>query len=77
MNIKELRKFHQIRAQISNFLQKHGMQNCRAVPAPQATGSAILANEGNPVDKKKHQALGSLTDAVTAIRPDIARPVKL
>ena len=57
-----------------NLLQKYGMQNCRAVPTPQVTGSRLFANEGDPVDRQKYQALiGSLADAVTATRPDIAQ----
>ena len=59
---------------LKNLLQKYGMQNCRAVPTPQVTGSTLFANEGDPVDKQKYQALiGSLTYAVTATRPDIAQ----
>ena len=57
-----------------NLLQKYGMQNCIAVPTPQVTGSTLFANEGDPVDRQKYQArIGSLADAVTATRPDIAQ----
>ena len=50
------------------------MQNCKAVPTPQVTGSTLLANEGDPVDKQRYQAIiGSLNYAVTATRPDIAQ----
>ena len=59
---------------LKNLLQKYGMQNCRAVPTPQVSGSTLFANEGDPVDKQRCQALiGSLTYAVTATRPDIAQ----
>ena len=60
---------------LSNLLRKYGMQNCKAVPTPQVTGSQMkLANEGDPVDKQRYQALiGSLPYAVTATRPDIAQ----
>ena len=38
------------------------------------TGSALLTNEGDPVDKQRYQTLiGSITNAVTATRPDIAQ----
>eukprot|EP00795_Rhopilema_esculentum_P008820 gene8820-biopygen1729 len=59
---------------LSNLLRKYGMQNCKEVSTPQVTGSTLLANEGDPVDKQRYQALiGSLTYAVTATRPDIAQ----
>ena len=59
---------------LSNLLRKYGMQNCKEVSTPQVTGSTLLANEADPVDKQRYQALiGSLTYAVTATRPDIAQ----
>ena len=59
---------------LSNLLRKYGMQNYIEVSTPQVTGSTLLANEGDPVDKQRYQALiGSLAYAVTATRPDSAQ----
>ena len=59
---------------LHDMLYKYGMQDCKPVSTPQVTGSTLVVNDGNSIDKQKYQAIiGSLTYAVTTTRPDIAQ----
>jgi hypothetical protein len=55
------------------------MEECKPAATPVDQGTKLLPNEGEPVEKTKHQALiGGLTYAVTGTsRPDLAQALGL
>ena len=58
---------------LENLLVKFGMQDSKPISTPQDLGMKLSKNEGEPIDIKRYQAaIGGLTYAVCATRPDLA-----
>lgn len=59
---------------LEGVLKRFGMENCKPVSTPMETGRKFesLSKEETPVDTQRYQmAIGCLTYAATATRPDI------
>ena len=62
LNVAEQRKMllHQERY-LSAMLHEYGKQDCRSASTPQVTGSTLVPNSSDAIDKQKYQAIiGSL-----------------
>ena len=58
---------------LENLLVKFGMQDSKPISTPQDLGMKLSKNDGEPIDIKRFQAaIGGLTYAVNATRPDLA-----
>ena len=58
---------------LENLLEKFGMENSKPISTPQDLGMKLSKNEDEPIETKRYQAaIGGLTYAVCATRPDLA-----
>ena len=58
---------------LENLLAKFGMHDSKPISTPQDLGMKLNKKEGEPIDIKRYQAaIGGLTYAVCATRPDLA-----
>ena len=58
---------------LENLLEKFGMENSKPISTPQDLGMKLSKNEGEPIETNRYQAaIGGLTYAVCATRPDLA-----
>ena len=58
---------------LENLLEKFGMENSKPISTPQDLGMKLSKNDGKPIETKRYQAaIGGLTYAVCATRPELA-----